>query len=90
MKKRLIKKIEKKKKVYEEFMKNKKDFERIVNSSKVMCNTLKKLSINIVIFSKNFKRIIINNIRKYPCKNCGVLRSKNEGGEIFTVWDKVI
>ena len=29
---------------------------------------------------------------KYPCADCGVLRTKDEGGEIFTVcdscWDK--
>jgi hypothetical protein len=30
--------------------------------------------------------------RVYPCMKCGILRSKNEGGTIFTVcdecWDK--
>lgn len=26
--------------------------------------------------------------KKYPCAKCGVLRTKEEGGEIFTVCDK--
>ena len=31
-------------------------------------------------------------IKKYPCADCGILRSEREGGKIFTVcdrcWDK--
>jgi len=27
-------------------------------------------------------------IRKYPCADCGILRSENEGGTTFTVCDK--
>lgn len=31
-------------------------------------------------------------VKKYPCSDCGKLRSKDEGGTIFTVcdecWDK--
>ena len=30
--------------------------------------------------------------RIYPCEDCGILRSKNEGGTVFTIcdecWDK--
>jgi hypothetical protein len=29
-----------------------------------------------------------DNERLYPCDDCGVLRSKNEGGTVFTVCDK--
>jgi len=37
-------------------------------------------------------RAIEDTDRKYPCKKCGKLRSKDEGGTVFTVcdecWDK--
>ncbi len=30
----------------------------------------------------------LNDVRKYPCADCGVLRSKREGGNLFAVCDQ--
>ena len=38
--------------------------------------------------TKVIEDIIMDDEKKYPCKVCGVLRSKEEGGTVFTVCDK--
>ncbi len=39
-------------------------------------------------FSSNAIRPPINdNDKVYPCEDCGILRSKNEGGTVFTLCD---
>ena len=31
--------------------------------------------------------LCVDDERIYPCNDCGLLRSKNEGGTVLTVWE---